>query len=60
MSEFTEDQLENFKEFVRIQKSGIINMFDARTGCELTGMERDDWMFCMNHYDALSEAVEED
>lgn len=53
MNKFTDKQIENFKDFEGIRVSGVINMYDARSGCEMTGMTKDEWIFCMNNYDEL-------
>jgi len=54
--EFTEKQLENFEAFVEVQMGSLINMADARSGCQMTGMERDEWTFCMSNYSELEKA----
>jgi hypothetical protein len=57
---FTEQQLENWKKYEAVRQSGVINMFDARMGCELSGLTRDEYVFCMSNYAALrQEATKE-
>ena len=58
MSKFTDKQIENFTEFEGIRVSGVINMFDAKTGCEMTGMTKEVWFFCMKNYNELNELSE--
>ena len=55
--EFTNQQLQNFKKYVRVQMGGRYNMFDPRA-MAATGMEKEDYIFCMEHYEALKEASE--
>jgi hypothetical protein len=54
---FTEQQLENWKKYEAVRKSGVINMFDARTGCALSGLTRDEYVFCMRNYVALQKTA---
>ena len=58
MSKFTDKQIENFTEFEGVRISGVINMFDARSGCEMTGMTKEEWIFCMSNYDELKKLNE--
>ena len=58
MSNFTDKQIENFKDFEAVRVSGIINVFDASSGCEMTGMTKDEWIFCMSNYDELKKLNE--
>lgn len=58
MNKFTDKQIENFKDFEDIRISGVINMFNTRSGCEMTGMTKDEWIFCMNNYDELKKLNE--
>ena len=55
---FTPKQLANFKHYVRIQQSGMFNMFDPRARL-MTTMDRDEFIFCMEHYNALEAATKE-
>ena len=54
---FTQRQLDNFAEYVFIQRSGQFNMFDpkARQG---TSQTRDEWVFNMQHYSELKKSSE--
>jgi hypothetical protein len=53
--EFTNQQLQNFKKYVRVQLSGRYNMFDPRARAA-TGMSEDEYTFVMINYSALKEA----
>ena len=53
--EFTNQQLQNFKKYVRVQLSGRYNMFDPRARAA-TGMDEDEYVFVMENYDKLKEA----
>lgn len=53
---FTPEQLKRFAEYVRIQRGGRFNMFDARAR-KMTNQTSDEWVFNMEHYDALEAAA---
>ncbi len=55
--EFTNQQLQNFKKYVRVQMGGRYNMFDPRARAA-TGMDKDEYIFVMENYDALKKASE--
>ena len=48
---------EQFKDYVRIQRSGVTNMFDIHTVCEYsqTNLTEDICWYIMNHYVELVE-----
>jgi len=48
---------EQFEDYVRIQKSGVTNMWAIRTVCDLsrTGLTTDICLYIMDHYDELRE-----
>lgn len=48
---------EQFKDYVRIQKSGVTNMWAVRTVCDLstTGLTTDICLYIMDHYSELKE-----
>ena len=48
---------EQFKDYVRIQKSGVTNMWAIRTVCDLstTGLTTDICLYIMDHYNELRE-----
>ena len=48
---------EQFKDYVRIQKSGVTNMWAIRTVCDLstTGLTTDICLYIMDHYSELKE-----
>lgn len=51
---------EQFKDYVRIRDSGVTNMFDVRTVCELsyTGLDRNICLYIMKHFAELAEEYE--
>ena len=53
--EFTNQQLQNFKKYVRVQMGGRYNMFDPRARAA-TGMDKDEYIFVMENYSALKDA----
>ena len=53
--EFTNQQLQNFKKYVRVQMGGRYNMFDPRARAA-TGLDKDEYVFVMENYDKLKEA----
>ena len=50
---------EKFKAYVKVQKSGVTNMFDVKTVCSYSGLEREDVMDVMKRYSELSEKYPE-
>ena len=50
--EITKDQ---FKAYVRVQKSGVTNMFDLRNVTSLTGLDKEQCMEIMSNYSELEE-----
>jgi hypothetical protein len=44
---------EIFKGFEDIRVSGVINMYDIKMGCELSGLTREEWIYCMDNYEEL-------
>ena len=46
---FTNKQLKNFLRYEQVRLSGAYNMFDRRAR-ELTGMDKDDYFFCIENY----------
>jgi hypothetical protein len=55
---FTPEQLKRFAEYVRIQRVGKFNMFDPRAR-RMTNQTTEEWVFNMEHYDALEAAAKE-
>lgn len=43
-----------FEAYERVRQSGVTNMFDVRTVCELTGLERRVVLEIMQQYSELS------
>ena len=50
--EITEEQ---FESYVRVQKSGVTNMFDVRNVTALTGLDKKQIMEIMSNYSELVE-----
>ena len=50
---------EDFKEYKRVQQSGMFNMFDPRAR-EMTSLSKDQWVRIMKEYDKLDKAWSED
>ena len=48
--EITEEQ---FEAYVRVQKSGVTNMFDLRNVISLTGLDKEQCMEIMSSYGEL-------
>ena len=48
---------EQFKDYVRIQMSGVVNMFAIRNVCEMstTGLTTDICLYIMDNYEKLME-----
>ncbi len=48
---------EQFEDYVRIQKSGVTNMFDIKTVCRLSyeGLTKDICFYIMDNYEELEE-----
>ena len=48
---------EQFEDYIRIQHSGVTNMFDITTVCDLshTGLTREICFYIMDHYEDLME-----
>jgi len=45
----------DFYAYVKVQRSGVTNMFDVRTVEQLSGLERSQILEIMESYDKLSE-----
>ena len=55
---FTPQQLKDYEAYVKVQKSLRFNMLDPRAAAA-TGLSRDRFLFVLDNYEALSEAVKE-
>lgn len=55
---FTDEEIEDWYAFEAVRQSGAINMFDAKGGVMLSGLTRDEYLFCMENYCALKKAAE--
>ena len=53
---FTEQQLENWKVYEKVRKSGRFNMFDSNAR-KLTGLSREEYLFVMKNYENLEKEV---
>lgn len=51
---------EQFEDYVSIRNSGVTNMFDVKTVCNLssTGLTKDICMYIMNHFTELASKYE--
>ena len=54
---FTDRQIKNWKLYEQVRQSGMYNMFDKRAMLS-TGLEADEWLFCMKHYGDLKAHAE--
>jgi hypothetical protein len=54
--EFTEQELRNWRKFETVRESGVINMYDARNGCAISGLTEKEWLRCMECYSGLRDA----
>ena len=51
----TEITKEQFTSYVRVQKSGVTNMFDVRNVMALTGLSKEQIIYIMENYSELDE-----
>ena len=51
----TPQTLEHWVKYEKVRASGRYNMFDARARAA-TGLERDDFLFVIEHFDELEQA----
>lgn len=56
--EFTKKQIDDWWAYETIRKSGVINMLDVRQGCELSDLNRDEYMFSLRNYSALKRVAQ--
>jgi hypothetical protein len=57
MVKFTEQQLNNWRIYEGIRKSGLFNMFDPRA-MAMTNMSGQEWTFCMKHFAELKQQAQ--
>jgi hypothetical protein len=57
MSKFTKQQMQQFDEFVRVQKSGRFNMMTPQAGAA-AGLSKEDHLFILRNYDAMDRQKE--
>ena len=55
---FTPEQLKNWQAYERVRASSEYNMFDPRAA-QAAGLNSDEHLFCMRHFDALKKASNE-
>ena len=46
---------EEFERYRDVQRSGVTNMFDIKVVSELTGLNKKQILYIMEHYDELEE-----
>ena len=51
---------DEFEAYVRVQESGVTNMFDVKTVSELSGLSRPKLIEIMEKYDIYSKKYSED
>jgi hypothetical protein len=54
---FTKNQIEQYKSYEIVRKSGSYNMFDSRARLA-SGLTKDEYLFVMENYSELKEATE--
>ena len=54
---YTTRQIADWRSFERVRQSGSHNMFDHRRGRETTGLPREEYLFCIQHYAELKAAA---
>ena len=50
---------EQFEAYVDVQESGVTNMFDVKTGGELSGLEKEEIITIMKSYGELKDKYNE-
>ena len=58
MTDFTLEQIENWRSFERVRLSGRFNMFDPNAR-RATGLTPEEYRDCMKHYSELEAAAQE-
>jgi hypothetical protein len=58
MSDFTLQQIENWRRYEEVRDEGRYNMFDPRAR-QLTGLSREDYLFTLSNYSELCKQEEE-
>jgi hypothetical protein len=56
---FSKSQIKNWQVYERIRQGGMFNMFDPRARA-MTTMSVAEWVYCMEHYDAIKKACDFD
>lgn len=57
MKTFTEEQLKNWRAYEEVRSEGNWNMW-ARQAREATGLSKEDYLYVIENFSALKEAVE--
>lgn len=55
--QFTQREIDQWREYEAVRESGEYNMFDPAARDE-TSLSRAEWLFCITHYDALKTVAE--
>jgi len=50
---------ESFEKYVRVQQSGVTNMFDLNKVCSLSGLSREECLDIMKNYNKYEEEYKE-
>lgn len=56
-SKFTAQQLQDWKKYERVRKSGLVNMWFPE-GRDATGLSEKRYLFCLQYYTELKSAAE--
>jgi hypothetical protein len=57
MIKHTKEQINNWKLYEKVRKEGRFNMFDPNARI-LTGLDREEYMYCLSNYDTLKKQAE--
>jgi hypothetical protein len=55
---YTKKQINDFKKYEAVRKSGRYNMFDRRA-LIASGLDKDEYLFVMDHYSKLNALVQD-
>ncbi len=57
--QYTDQQIKNYIAYERVRKSGRFNMImQGGQAAQAAGLDREDYLFVMEHYEALMAAAE--
>jgi len=54
---FTKKEINNYKSYESVRRSGAYNMFDSRARLS-SGLTKEEYLFVMENYSSLKEATE--